>query len=230
MNEVSQNLDELKKKGFTFFRSAFDDNAIERARSDVEALRPIHDFRGGLRKLANRSNGISQMIHSKPIRQILRDLKRGDAFLVRSILFDKTPGSNWKVAWHQDTKVPVTQRHNKEGFSAWSTKDGIVHVQPPANILEDMVTLRIHLDDTPKGNGALKVIPRSHTKGFIPQERIKEFTQSEHSCSCKAGDILVMSPLILHSSSPSELPSHRRVIHLEFATQELPSPLKWESV
>ena len=36
-----------------------------------------------------------------------------------------------------------------------------------------------------------------------------------------------MRPLILHSSSASISPSHRRVIHLEFAGEPLPKPLAW---
>lgn len=229
MSNVSPKNSELIKNGYAHFRSALNQKDIELARSEVEKLRLLHSFQGGLRNLSSKSANIFDLIQSGPVRQVLKELGREHAFLVRSILFDKTPGSNWKVAWHQDTKIPVTQRHEMEGFSAWSTKDGIVHVQPPAAILEEMVTLRIHLDDTPKENGALKVAPGSHTEGFIPQSRIADLTQNEYTCSCKAGDILAMSPLILHSSSPSELPSNRRVIHLEFATQLLPSPLMWKS-
>jgi hypothetical protein len=36
-----------------------------------------------------------------------------------------------------------------------------------------------------------------------------------------------MRPLLLHSSSPSLSPLHRRVIHLDFASEMLPNPLQW---
>jgi hypothetical protein len=36
-----------------------------------------------------------------------------------------------------------------------------------------------------------------------------------------------MCPLILHASSKAASPSHRRVIHIEFASLELPGGLHW---
>jgi hypothetical protein len=36
-----------------------------------------------------------------------------------------------------------------------------------------------------------------------------------------------MRPLILHASSPAEVPSHRRVVHLEYAADCLPGTVEW---
>jgi len=41
------------------------------------------------------------------------------------------------------------------------------------------------------------------------------------------GAILAFRPLILHASAPASAPAHRRVIHIEYAMQELPAPLEW---
>src|SRR4051794_7757164 len=68
----------------------------------------------------------------------------------RAILFDKTSETNWKVAWHQDLTIPVREKREVSGYGPWSVKDGVAHVQPPIAILEDMITLRLHLDDTPQ--------------------------------------------------------------------------------
>ena len=38
-----------------------------------------------------------------------------------------------------------------------------------------------------------------------------------------------MRPLLLHASSPSKVPGHRRVIHLDFASSPLPGGLYWFS-
>jgi hypothetical protein len=38
-----------------------------------------------------------------------------------------------------------------------------------------------------------------------------------------------MRPLLVHASSPSRTPAHRRVLHLEFAPLEAISPLQWHS-
>jgi len=46
-------------------------------------------------------------------------------------------------------------------------------------------------------------------------------------CVVGRGGALLMRPLLLHASSPSQRPAHRRVIHLDFACEQLPNPLKW---
>jgi len=45
--------------------------------------------------------------------------------------------------------IAVRERREAEGFGPWSEKEGVPHVQPPAEILEKMVAIRVHLDDTP---------------------------------------------------------------------------------
>lgn len=35
---------------------------------------------------------------------------------VRAILFDKTPGTNWALGWHQDRTVAVRERHDLPGW------------------------------------------------------------------------------------------------------------------
>jgi ectoine hydroxylase-related dioxygenase (phytanoyl-CoA dioxygenase family) len=132
---------------------------------------------------------------------------------VRSILFDKTPEENWPVTWHQDLTIAVAEKHGP-----WSVKDGVPHVQPPVSLLEGMTTIRIHLDDTPATNGALRVIAGSHALGRLDPDTIKSQTSAgEVICQCHAGDILQMSPLILHASSRSRTPNRRRIIHFEYA-------------
>lgn len=148
---------------------------------------------------------------------------------VRSILFDKTPQENWPVLWHQDLTIAVREHHECDGYGPWSVKEETPHVQPPLALLERMVTMRLHLDDTPAENGALKVVPGSHRLGRIRSEQIPGLTgDSVVTCVCQAGDILLMSPLLLHSSSRSMSPQHRRVIHVEFAPCDALDPrLEW---
>lgn len=38
---------------------------------------------------------------------------------------------------------------------------------------------------------------------------------------------IAMRPLVLHSSAEAESPAKRRVLHVEFASIDLPSPLEW---
>ena len=53
-------------------------------------------------------------------------------------------------------------------------KHGVPHVQPPVKLLAEMVTLRLHLDFTHSGNGALRVIPGSHLEGRLTASQIEE--------------------------------------------------------
>jgi ectoine hydroxylase-related dioxygenase (phytanoyl-CoA dioxygenase family) len=151
------------------------------------------------------------------------------AFAVRGILFDKTPEANWKVVWHQDLSIAVQEKREVSGFGPWSVKAGVVHVQPPVAVLERMATIRLHLDDCGLDNGALKVLPGSHAMGRLVAEEIERCRQetAEVLCPVPAGGALVMRPLILHASAPATSPRHRRVVHLEFATEELPGGLGW---
>ena len=87
--------------------------------------------------------------------------------LVRAILFDKRDGANWPVPWHQDLSLAVAERTELPGWGPWSVKAGVVHVQPPAEYLEQMLALRLHLDDCPAENGALKVLPGTHLFGRL---------------------------------------------------------------
>jgi ectoine hydroxylase-related dioxygenase (phytanoyl-CoA dioxygenase family) len=92
-----------------------------------------------------------------------------------------------------------------------------------------MVTLRLHLDDCDESNGPLRVIPGSHRLGRLDAIDIVKVrsNQKEVACSMKAGDALLMRPLLLHASSEASDPVHRRVIHLEYAACPLADGLEW---
>ena len=47
------------------------------------------------------------------------------------------------------------------------------------------------------------------------------------ACAVRAGDAVIMHPLILHASEKSRTVMHRRVVHLEFSSYELPAGVAW---
>jgi len=148
---------------------------------------------------------------------------------VRGLLFGKVPGANWKVPWHQDLSIAVREKHSVEGFGPWSEKDGVPHVQPPAQVLAGMLTLRLHLDACPRDNGPLRVLPGSHRGGRLRPSLVQQWREQveERVCEVEHGGILLMKPLLLHASSACGSPSHRRVLHIEWAAHDLPLPLRW---
>jgi ectoine hydroxylase-related dioxygenase (phytanoyl-CoA dioxygenase family) len=197
----------------------------------TEALADYEDTstkRGGRRNLLQ-IQAVRELAHSNEIRDLVTPVLGDDAFVVRGILFDKTETSNWKVPWHQDVTIAVKERVDVDGFAPWSTKQGILHVQPPGHVLQNMLSVRIHLDDCPATNGALRVIPGSHQVGKLDEALIADTVRNGETVTCElnAGGALLMRPLLLHSSSASETAQHRRVIHLDYANVALPDGLAW---
>ena len=190
--------------------------------------------RGGIfavRNLLDVSSEVQELAHSSAVRSMVEPILGPDFIPVRGILFDKIADANWKVPWHQDVTIVVQERVESEGFGPWSIKAGVLHVQPPAFVLEQMLSVRLHLDPCSEENGALRVIPGSHRQGRIPEREIAAIREqvSERACDVGIGGALLMRPLLLHASSPSQVPEHRRVIHLDFAATELPNGMRWFS-
>jgi Phytanoyl-CoA dioxygenase (PhyH) len=184
---------------------------------------------GGLRNLLRIVPQVDELAHSREFKDTLESRLSKSAFPVRALFFDKTPDANWRVAWHQDLAIAVAEKIETPEFEAWSIKEEIVHVQPPRRILEGMATIRLHLDNCDANNGALKVISGSHSEGKLNADQISECSLNRKISICEVskGGVLLMRPLLLHSSSPSKKPSHRRVLHIEYASDELPNGLKW---
>jgi ectoine hydroxylase-related dioxygenase (phytanoyl-CoA dioxygenase family) len=148
---------------------------------------------------------------------------------VRGILFDKTPGANWKVPWHQDLSIAVTKQIDLPGYGPWSVKAGVPHVQPPVEILQRMLTIRLHLDDCGLDNGPLLVLPGSHAHGILSGEQVDQLRQAGTPvpATVSRGGAVLMRPLLLHASHAATSPGHRRVIHIEYASAKLPAGLVW---
>lgn len=161
------------------------------------------------------------------LQHIMREVMGKSYFSVKSIYFDKPAESNWFVAYHQDLTISVNQKSYIEGFGPWTVKQNQFAVQPPLDILENIFTLRIHLDDTNTHNGALKVIPGSSNKQIYRPENIDWDNETETTCSVPKGGVMIMKPLLLHSSGRTTNSQRRRVIHIEFSNKELPEGLQW---
>jgi ectoine hydroxylase-related dioxygenase (phytanoyl-CoA dioxygenase family) len=144
----------------------------------------------------------------------------GRAVPYRATLFDKSPGSNWLVVWHQDTALPVRVRHDAPGWGPWSVKAGVHYAHAPAAALQSIVALRVHLDDSLLENGPLKVLPGSHNMGVLPDSAIRTAVAAgqPQECTVRRGGVIVMRPLLVHASSKSMVEAPRRILHIEYAT------------
>jgi ectoine hydroxylase-related dioxygenase (phytanoyl-CoA dioxygenase family) len=135
------------------------------------------------------------------------------------VYFDKSPSRNWLVPWHQDLSAPAADDFANEACLAVSNKDGVPYVQPPAELLQKMVSVRVHIDDSGVDNGPLRVIGGSHRHGRLTPEQIRtiRLCSTVSECVVPRGGVVVMRPLLLHASSKARVPVPRRVLQYLFA-------------
>ena len=167
-----------------------------------------------------------------PVGKIPASALGPDCLPVRAILFDKNVDRNWSLGWHQDRTIAVRHRIDVDGFGPWSVKSGMVHVEPPFDLLASMVTARVHLDAVPETNAPLLVAPGSHKRGRIPTSEIPEVVRQCGivTCLAAAGDIWLYATPILHASDAASQPLHRRVLQIDYAVGQLPGGLEWLGV
>jgi hypothetical protein len=233
MMQLEEHKETFLRNGYTVIGNVYSDaeirqliQAIEEIDSDKSTFRKSKEL-FAIRQFLNEIPGITSLVFSKLLTSIIHGIFGGEYFVVKSIYFDKPGASNWFVSYHQDLTISVNRKIGIEGFGPWSVKQNQYAVQPPLSILENSFTIRIHLDDTNENNGALRVIPSSHTKGICRPETINWTEAVEEVCRVPKGGIMLMRPLLLHASSRTTNNEKRRVIHIEFISTDLPAPLEW---
>ena len=193
---------------------------------------PVRRRRGvyGVRNLLEICPAVRELAARPQVRAFSASVLGPECFAVRAVFFDKVPGANWSLGWHQDSVISVAARRDVTGFVGWSRKAGVWQVQPPAAVMERMVAVRVHLDDCGVDNGPLRVIPGTHRHGWV-DDQIDAWKARgpQVTCEVHAGGVVVMAPLLLHASAPAVEPEHRRVIHLEYAVDDLPGGLRWNN-
>jgi Phytanoyl-CoA dioxygenase (PhyH) len=213
---------EVRGRGFAIVLSCLDDETLERLSAHFA------DGEHALRNLLSMPI-VRELAASVTVRALAGEVLGPNCFAVKGIFFNKTQESNWKVAWHQDLTIAVQQRREVDGFGPWTVKAGVTHVQPPAEIMSRILAVRLHLDESGPGNGPLRVIPGSHDEGRLSSEEIATWqTRGGVVCTVPRGGAVLMRPLLLHASSACVVSKPRRVIHLEFAADELPHGLEWQ--
>ena len=221
---------ELQLFGFAQTKPLVDAHILDKLIEEFAARSQGSEHRSGIRNLLD-CPSVIDLVSTGPLRMIAEATLGSKCFAVRGIYFDKTPDANWKVGWHQDTTIAVSEKVDAAGYDSWSEKGGVVHVRPPVEVLQRMVSLRLHLDDCGEDNGPLRVLSASNRHGILDGGALKKQVDAGEgfavACTAERGSILALKPLLLHASSPAQSPAHRRVIHIDFAADELPGGLAW---
>lgn len=232
MNHSNQ----INNEGFSIINNVYTTNEIEKLISLIENVTKndfnISTFRKSqdlfaIRQFHKEIPETLDLIFNKNLKEIIKSNFGKGYFITKSIYFDKPEKSNWFVAYHQDLTISVDKKIDAENFENWTVKQNQYAVQPPQEILENNFTIRIHIDKTTKDNGALKVINNSHSKGILRIENLNFENEKETICEVEKGGIMIMKPLLFHASNKTTNNERRRVIHIEFSKQELPSELEW---
>lgn len=201
----------------------------DEASSIESALSQMPTFGAGTRNLLELEwcRGVVEHLRTAPG---LGDLLPGSTVAVQCTLFDKTPDQNWLVALHQDLNIPVSARVEHPGLGVWSVKEGQTFVQPPDELLAQLVAIRVHIDECGPENGPLRVVPGSHRAGRLAASAALQLRDrlGEVACTVGRGGALILKPLLLHASSKALSPNHRRVLHFLFGPASIGYGLRWQ--
>jgi ectoine hydroxylase-related dioxygenase (phytanoyl-CoA dioxygenase family) len=226
-------IDDFNSKGYIIINDVYNDHEVESiidmiagAPTNNETFRKTKDL-FAIRQFIKEVPEVSEWIFNRKIKDLIVDLFGEDFFVTKSIYFDKPAQSNWFVAYHQDLTISVDKKVEIPGYGPWTVKQDQFAVQPPLDILQNNFTIRIHLDDTDEFNGALNVITGSNNKGIYRAETIDFENETEETCCVQKGGVMIMRPLLLHSSARSINNEPRRVIHMEFSNAELSDQINW---
>jgi hypothetical protein len=233
--EADRYAHEFARDGYLVSEGVLSDDDVEQLRAAVARIphgAEVRRRRGvyGVRNLLEICPAARELARQTRIRQFVTPVLGENAFAVRAIYFDKVPGSNWSLFWHQDNVISVVARVEVAGYVGWSNKAGVWQVQPPAQVLANMVAVRVHLDDCGPENGPLRVLPDSHRFGWLDEQLDDwKMRMPEAICTVRRGGVVAMCPLLLHASAKSVAVGHRRVIHIEYASDDLPEGLEWNN-
>ena len=213
---------DLARDGYGLLASGLGDDLLDTLRSEA-----FTEGNAGTRCLLDLPSVQSAALATKH-QLITAGILPASAVAIQAIAFDKTPDTNWKVAWHQDLMFPFVARVTSSGYELPSCKSGIHYARPPLDVLEDLLAVRLHLDDCCETNGPLRVSPGTHCLGLIPSSEAaaQAAAHGEVSCHACTGEILLMRPLLLHASSQAASPDHRRVLHIVYHSGR-PLPECW---
>ena len=226
----------LATDGFYIIGSALTDAQCDRLLKQIEtasqtnqgSIRSSQGTVYAARNLIDHLDNLIPLVRSTGLCDHLKDAIGNDCGLVRVLYFDKPSDRSWTLPFHKDLTIAVEDNSLPTNHLSKPTrKAGVDHVEASEAVLENMLTLRIHLDEVTTANGPLQVIPQSHLSG----KTIVAYEHDPVKILVQRGDVLAMVPMIAHGSGHTEPEKQlrRRILHLEFCgTSALPDGYQWK--
>jgi ectoine hydroxylase-related dioxygenase (phytanoyl-CoA dioxygenase family) len=212
---------DIKNRGFAILPSVFERNDMAALVKNLNEHKGLRSRAGLRRALALPS--VAALAWDPRLLGLARKILGTKAFPYQATLFEKSPSANWLVAWHQDRALPLREKRDTPGWGPWSLKQGMIYCLAPTPALCQVLALRVHLDDSTKQNGPLRVLPGTHRRGVLSARDMRRLAEKIDSVEClvSRGGVLALRPLLIHSSSKSRSEQNRRVLHIEYAACDL---------
>lgn len=223
LDSITLSKDQFLSNGFAVVPAVVSSDECAELASKVS---PFDSQSGGTRCLL-RETWCRELSDRLLKHSVLNELLFGSPVAVQYTYFEKSAARNWLVAPHQDLSIPVATRVDHPAHRGWSEKEGTTYVQPPTDVLEALIAVRLHLDACTTDDGPLRVARGTHRLGRIRQADASGLMKTAVACPVESGAALVMRPLLLHASSKASGTSLRRVLHFVFGPRTLPNGLKW---
>lgn len=187
------------------------DSEIERLQSDVAAEKGYDD--GWILRLGLRSDVTRQFCADDRLLNLVQDIVHPGIAIYSAKLVPKLPHNDAVCHWHQDDAYYAEVSQSDTRMSVW-----------------------VPLHDSDEDNGCLWVIPGSHAwglqpyeqkeggycnKGLIPPEDF-DFSQAV-PVPAQAGDVLLFSALLWHSSQGNRTDRLRRAFIVSYQEGTVPA-------
>ncbi|HEX7288475.1 MAG TPA: phytanoyl-CoA dioxygenase, partial [Candidatus Angelobacter sp.] len=141
----------IQEKGFAMVPGVLSTRELIPVLVSLADLKPL-PHKAGVRHVLNHPT-VSVVAHGPRLLEMARAVLGSTALPFRATLFDKTPEANWLISWHQDTALPLKEQVDVPGWGPWSEKEGVIYAHAPAEALQQVLALRLHLDDCMEANG-----------------------------------------------------------------------------
>ena len=149
----------ISDEGFVVIPRVFSSSELDELIAALDAVLhrdevtegPIRDRTGTVyagRNLLSLFEPARTLWRRSPLLELLHEVLGTDAGLVRGLFFDKPPERTWSLPWHKDMTLAVRDHAvTSAALSKPTLKAGVPHVEGSREVLDAMLTLRIHLDD-----------------------------------------------------------------------------------
>ncbi|HET9280837.1 MAG TPA: hypothetical protein VFR24_02635 [Candidatus Angelobacter sp.] len=111
---------QIEQNGYAIVPAIFFSEEVQELALKLETA-DLPRSRAGIRHLLSHP-AIAQIANDSRLLRIAQSVLGRDAFPFRATLFDKSPDANWLITWHQDTALPLREKHEIPG-SLFATID-----------------------------------------------------------------------------------------------------------